>query len=78
MKALKGRDIPAQGNALGNGPRMTSPVGAGYSPGNWVYLQMIGRAFSPRFLDLPAVLGLHPRLGWGAPVALCVLSDESD
>jgi hypothetical protein len=28
MTALKGRDIPAQGNALGNGQIMTSPEGA--------------------------------------------------
>jgi hypothetical protein len=31
MKALKGRDIPAQGNALGKAQKMTSPEGAGYS-----------------------------------------------
>ena len=28
MKALKGRDIPAQGNALWNGAKTTSPEGA--------------------------------------------------
>ncbi len=33
MTALKGRDIPVQGNALGNGPKTTSPEGAAYSHG---------------------------------------------
>ncbi len=33
MPALKGRDIPAQGNALGNEAKQTSPEGAGYSLG---------------------------------------------
>ena len=33
MTALKGRDIPVQGNALRNGPKTTSPEGAAYSHG---------------------------------------------
>jgi hypothetical protein len=38
MIALKGRNIPAQGNALGKDAKLTSPEGAGHSLGNRGYL----------------------------------------
>ena len=55
MAALKGRDIPAQGNALGNGTKLRLALkGRDIVRGIAGVCRMIGRAFSARFL-LPLV-----------------------
>ncbi len=70
MQALKGRNIPAQGNALGNGAKKTSPVGAAYSNGRGRNHTDDRPGFQPLFSLAVGSLGFHPRLGWGAPLAL--------